>query len=188
MYWRYEHLSFMIRVLIIIFTKIITGHNIIIRYSFPSLSSMWSYWFPNWSSLFAASKMLRRRIPQSGHLMTAKKFWLQTIPSEVIWWRSWLWLSRRWVWWLFLLRIATLCLPSPQTQRSQLLSGWKRGFIGFRQRININIDLRQNINYESHSNIQQELTLVTRSLNFSQQRGKLVSCIPSVGMVSYFPY
>ena len=25
--------------------------------------------------------MLRRRIPQSGHLMTAKKFWLQTIPS-----------------------------------------------------------------------------------------------------------
>eukprot|EP00092_Neocalanus_flemingeri_P018086 GFUD01019574.1.p1 GENE.GFUD01019574.1~~GFUD01019574.1.p1 ORF type:complete len:732 (-),score=148.33 GFUD01019574.1:22-2217(-) len=26
--------------------------------------------------------MLRRRIPQSGHLMTAKKFWLQTIPSN----------------------------------------------------------------------------------------------------------
>ena len=27
--------------------------------------------------------MLRRRIPQSGHLMTAKRFWLQTVPSEV---------------------------------------------------------------------------------------------------------
>ena len=30
-----------------------------------------------------ASKMLRRRIPQSGHLMTAKKFWLQTVPCNV---------------------------------------------------------------------------------------------------------
>ena len=31
----------------------------------------------------SASKMLRRRIPQSGHLMTAKKFWLQTVPCNV---------------------------------------------------------------------------------------------------------
>jgi hypothetical protein len=34
-------------------------------------------------TLVAASKMLRRRIPQSGHLMTAKRFWLQTVPSQV---------------------------------------------------------------------------------------------------------
>ena len=31
----------------------------------------------------AASRMLRRRIPQSGHLMTAKRFWLQTVPCNV---------------------------------------------------------------------------------------------------------
>ena len=31
----------------------------------------------------AASAMLRKRIPQSGHLMTHKKFWLQTVPSTV---------------------------------------------------------------------------------------------------------
>ena len=34
-------------------------------------------------SSVSASKMLRRRIPQSGHLMTAKKFWLQTVPCNV---------------------------------------------------------------------------------------------------------
>ncbi|XP_023320321.1 anoctamin-8 isoform X1 [Eurytemora carolleeae] len=33
-------------------------------------------------NLHKASKMLRRRIPQSGHLMTAKRFWLQTLPSQ----------------------------------------------------------------------------------------------------------
>jgi hypothetical protein len=35
------------------------------------------------NSFVSASKMLRRRIPQSGNLMTTKKVWLQTIPANV---------------------------------------------------------------------------------------------------------
>ena len=58
-------------------------------FSFLCLCSLSLYLFvvPRWSminDLISASRMLRRRIPQSGHLMTAKRFWLQTIPSKVI--------------------------------------------------------------------------------------------------------
>ena len=31
---------------------------------------------------FAASRLLRRKIPQSGHLMTSKRFWMQSTPNE----------------------------------------------------------------------------------------------------------
>ena len=31
-----------------------------------------------------ASRLLRRKIPQSGHLMTSKRFWMQSIPDQVI--------------------------------------------------------------------------------------------------------
>ena len=32
----------------------------------------------------SASRLLRRKIPQSGHLMTSKRFWMQSIPDQVI--------------------------------------------------------------------------------------------------------
>ena len=32
---------------------------------------------------FLASRLLRRKIPQSGHLMTSKRFWMQSIPNTV---------------------------------------------------------------------------------------------------------
>ena len=31
----------------------------------------------------SASRLLRRKIPQTGHLMTSKRFWMQTIPNHV---------------------------------------------------------------------------------------------------------
>ena len=33
--------------------------------------------------IFSASRLLRRKIPQSGHLMTSKRFWMQSIPNTV---------------------------------------------------------------------------------------------------------
>ena len=73
--------------------------------------------------LFAASKMLRRRIPQSGHLMTAKKFWLQTIPSNV---SFQLIIFREAVNNGYTARTVTWSSPSPQTARRQRSPGSSR--------------------------------------------------------------
>lgn len=34
------------------------------------------------NTISAASRMLRRKIPQSGHLMMSKRFWMQSVPSQ----------------------------------------------------------------------------------------------------------
>ena len=80
--------------------------------------------------------MLRRRIPQSGHLMTAKRFWLQTVPSEVAMvlqefpWKKMTMVVMILVTDMF--RIVTLCWPSLLTPLKQPWSGSERGFTGFR--------------------------------------------------------
>ena len=82
--------------------------------------------------------MLRRRIPQSGHLMTAKRFWLQTVPSEVAImlqefpfpWKKMTMVVMILVTDMF--RIVTLCWPSRLTPLKQPWSGSERGFTGFR--------------------------------------------------------
>ena len=33
--------------------------------------------------LLPASRLLRRKIPQSGHLFSSKRFWMQTVPNQV---------------------------------------------------------------------------------------------------------
>lgn len=33
--------------------------------------------------LLPASRMLRRKIPQTGHLMTPRRLWIQTVPTQV---------------------------------------------------------------------------------------------------------
>lgn len=33
--------------------------------------------------LFSASRLLRRKIPCTGHLMTPRRLWIQTIPTQV---------------------------------------------------------------------------------------------------------
>jgi hypothetical protein len=33
--------------------------------------------------LFSASRLLRRKIPRTGHLMTPRRLWIQTIPTQV---------------------------------------------------------------------------------------------------------
>ena len=150
--------------------------------------------------------MLRRRIPQSGHLMTAKRFWLQTVPSEVAImlqefpfpWKKMTMMVMILVTDMF--RIVTLCWPSPLTPLKQPWSGSETGFTGFRYDqcyqdkvpfFNDNsfgkslgvkkMPLLSKISSQRQTLtwtplLLQELTMVTRSLNFSQQRGKLVSC------------
>ena len=80
--------------------------------------------------------MLRRRIPQSGHLMTAKRFWLQTVPSEVaIVLQEFPWKKMTMVVMILvtdMFRIVTLCWPSPLTPLKQPWSGSETGFTGFR--------------------------------------------------------
>ena len=80
--------------------------------------------------------MLRRRIPQSGHLMTAKRFWLQTVPSEVaIVLQEFPWKKMTMVVMILvtdMFRIVTLCWPSRLTPLKQPWSGSETGFTGFR--------------------------------------------------------